>query len=93
VTITLDPIYNKNRGKFKVTVFKLPKDYYMAMPDYLAFDKCGNTIKIDIVQYQNLEQHLNLREQLLWQQAYATLKGNELHVFYPELLILYAIYT
>ena len=82
----LNPIYNKVRGKQKVTVFKLPKDYYTQTQDLYAFDTCGNTIKIDIVQYQNLENHLNVKDQQLWSIAYATLKNNELHIFFPELL-------
>lgn len=82
----LNPIYDKRRGKQRVTVFKLPKDYYLSTADVFSFDKCGNTIRVDIVQYQNLESYLDERDQLLWQQAYATFKGNELHVFYPELL-------
>jgi hypothetical protein len=69
-----------------VTVFKLPTDYYTQTQDIYAFDSCGNTIKIDIVQYQNLEHHLNVKDQQLWSIAYATLKDNELHVFFPELL-------
>jgi hypothetical protein len=84
--VILNPIYNKIRGKQKVTVFKLPADYYTQTQDVFAFDDCGNTIKIDIVQYQNLESHLNVKDQQLWSIAYATLKNNELHVFYPELL-------
>jgi len=82
----LPPIYNKIRGKQKVTVFKLPENYYTTTQDVYAFDSCGNTIKIDIVQYQNLENHLNTKDQLLWSIAYATLKDNELHVFFPELI-------
>lgn len=84
--VLMNPIYNKTRGRQRVTVFKLPKDYYMSTADVFSFDKCGNTIRVDIVEYQNLESHLNEKDQLLWQQAYATFKGNEFHVFYPDLL-------
>lgn len=82
----LNPIYSKTRGKQKVTVFKLPQDYYTNTQDLYSYDSCGNTIKIDIVQYQNLNNHLNVKDQQLWSIAYATLKNNELHVFYPELI-------
>jgi hypothetical protein len=86
----LTPIYNKTRGKQKVTVFKLPTDYYMSTEDLYAFDSCGNTIDVTIVSYQDLNSYINspnkLQDQLLWSQAYATLKDNELHVFYPEIL-------
>lgn len=78
------PIYGKTRGKQKVTVFKLPDDYFTTTSDLYSFDKCGNTIRVDIVQYKNLESHLNAKSQLLWSQAYATFKGNEIHIFYPE---------
>lgn len=84
----ITPIYNKSRGKTTVTVFKLPKDYYMSTEDLYSFDKCGNTIDVDIVQYQNLDSYINSekkrQQQLLWGQAYATLKGNEMHIFFPE---------
>lgn len=86
----LTPIYDKTRGKTKVTVFKLPKDYYMTTEDLYSFDKCGNTISVQVVPYQNLDSYINtnkkLQEQLLWSQAYATLKNNEIHVFYPEII-------
>lgn len=82
----LTPTYSKTRGKQKVTVFKLPLDYYTNTQDLYSFDKCGNTIKVDIVQYQNLNNHLNIKDQQLWSIAYATIKDNELHVFYPELI-------
>lgn len=84
VETTLNRTTLKDRKGQFINVFNLPKDYYSVLQDVYAVTDCGKEISIDFVETQNLQNHLDVKSQLLWNQAYAVLENNKIKVYYPK---------
>ena len=70
-------------SKFHESVFSFENDYYHNST-LIAFDSCNNPINIEIIEHQDFLASLNIKEQRLWNLAYALVENNNIKVYYHE---------